>query len=134
MTANNYIEKQLEIYIKKNRDYGNSFYKSLEKYGAVAFYVRAEDKINRLNKLITVKTQAVLDESVQDTVDDLFNYTSMYLAFCSKEGEHITPEEVKDSMKYLMFDVGFINLLIRTSLIEKGSFAHSFINEYFVFD
>ena len=37
----------LDIFRKKNHDYGNSFERSLDKHGLVAGIVRMEDKMNR---------------------------------------------------------------------------------------
>lgn len=69
-----------DLYIRKNQDYGDSFGLSIKKYGDVAYFVRAEDKINRLETLLFgINKRQVKDESVQDTLDDLLNYTIMYL-------------------------------------------------------
>lgn len=68
-----------DLYIRKNQDYGDSFGLSIKKYGDVAYFVRAEDKLNRLESLLFGKNkQQVKDESIQDTLDDLLNYTIMY--------------------------------------------------------
>lgn len=131
MIESNYIEKQLEIYEKKNKDYGNSFYNSMGKYGVVAYYVRAEDKLNRLAKLIQTKEQAVEDESVTDTIDDLFNYTAMYLTQCMvRSTDKIRTSMVKANMQFLI-DVGFSNFLEGVSLVEEGSDVYNFINSYY---
>lgn len=73
------LQELNELYIKKNQDYGDSFGLSIKKYGDVAYFVRAEDKLNRLESLLFGKNkQQVKDESIQDTLDDLLNYTIMY--------------------------------------------------------
>lgn len=64
------------IYTKKNHDYGDSFTRSLNKYGIVASIVRMEDKKNRIESLIKRK-QMVNDESIIDTLTDLANYAIM---------------------------------------------------------
>lgn len=69
--------KLLDIYKRKNHDYGNSFDKSLNKRGLVAALVRMEDKFNRLDSLITKETCEVVDESLIDTCLDLANYAAM---------------------------------------------------------
>lgn len=69
-----------DTYIKKNHDYGNSFDKSIDKFGLTAAVVRMNDKIERLNSLLN--KDAKVDESIRDTVMDLANYcimTAMYL-------------------------------------------------------
>ena len=68
-----------EIYKKKNLDYGDSFSKSIEKWGFIAAMVRMEDKFNRLTSLLG-KPEAerkVKDESIIDTLLDLSAYAMM---------------------------------------------------------
>lgn len=69
-----------DTYIKKNHDYGNSFDKSIDKFGLTAAVVRMSDKMERLSSLLN--KDAKVDESIRDTVMDLANYcimTAMYL-------------------------------------------------------
>lgn len=76
-----FIRECVYTYLKKNNDYGDSFVKSLEKHGSIAYIVRAEDKLNRIESILK-KSEGhirVEDESINDTVLDLFNYTAMYL-------------------------------------------------------
>lgn len=71
-----------KTFVKKNHDYGNSFFESLDKRGLVAALVRMEDKMNRLDSLSEREAQ-VTDESLIDTLLDLANYsilTSMWLS------------------------------------------------------
>lgn len=64
----------LELFIKKNADYGNSY----KQYGLIGVLVRLQDKINRcLN--ITNNGICVKDESLRDTLIDLHNYAAMAL-------------------------------------------------------
>lgn len=70
-----------KTFVKKNHDYSNSFFESLDKRGLVAALIRMEDKMNRLDSLSERKAQ-VTDESLIDTLLDLANYsilTSMWL-------------------------------------------------------
>ena len=67
-----------DIYAAKNADYGNSFDESLDEFGAIAFVVRADDKMRRLKQLVN-NTAKVADETFFDTVSDLANYCIMYL-------------------------------------------------------
>ena len=69
-------------YARKNADYGDSFSKSVTKYGIIAALTRMSDKWNRLENLILNKgTQQVKDESVNDTLLDLATYALMtYIA------------------------------------------------------
>lgn len=73
-------QKMNELYKRKNSDYGNSFYKTLDEFGIVAALVRMEDKMNRLKNLYNnpnIETQ--VDESINDTLMDLANYAVMTL-------------------------------------------------------
>ena len=66
-----------ETYRAKNKDYGDAFGKSHEKYGAIAGLTRINDKFNRLEELILSGEQLVEDETVLDTLLDLANYSIM---------------------------------------------------------
>lgn len=72
-----------ELYYTKNKDYGDAFTQSLDKYGPIAALVRMEDKWNRLSNLIAKGQEGyILSESVDDTLIDLANYaimTALYL-------------------------------------------------------
>lgn len=72
-----------ELYYTKNKDYGDAFTQSLDKYGPIAALVRMEDKMGRLSNLITKGEKGYIkSESVEDTLIDLANYaimTSLYL-------------------------------------------------------
>lgn len=71
-------QQMADTYEAKNTDYGDSFGKSIEKYGPVAGIVRMSDKFNRLeNLLLNQGTAKVNDESVIDTLTDLANYAIM---------------------------------------------------------
>ena len=73
----------IETYVRKNHDYGNSFDKSLDKFGIVASIVRMGDKMNRIESL-TNKEAKVNDESVKDTLLDLANYAIMTVMWLDK--------------------------------------------------
>lgn len=66
----------IETYVRKNHDYGNSFDKSLDKFGLVASVVRIGDKMNRIESLVQKKAM-VQDESIRDTLLDMANYATM---------------------------------------------------------
>lgn len=74
---NVFLNMMHSIYKKKNRDYGDSFSKSIEKWGPTAALVRMEDKFQRITKLLSGGIQQVTDESVIDTLVDLANYSIM---------------------------------------------------------
>lgn len=66
-------------YARKNKDYGNSFGKSVERYGLISALTRMSDKWNRLENLIlnTNGSRMVNDESLIDTLMDLATYCLM---------------------------------------------------------
>lgn len=88
-----------DTFVAKNHDYGNSFEKSLDKFGLVAGVVRIGDKYERLVKLTSLQSQpttpkpsfgeakkmkaaaARVDESLSDTLKDMANYCIMAAAW-----------------------------------------------------
>ena len=69
-----------DLYARKNRDYGNSFDKSMDKWGLPVAAIRIGDKENRLQSLIAKRGEAdVKDESLADTFIDLSCYAIMTL-------------------------------------------------------
>ena len=73
-------QKQLDIFIKKNNDYGND---GLDEFGRIGIIIRIKDKINRyinLNKDKTVISM-VNDESLIDTLNDLCNYSNLLIMY-----------------------------------------------------
>lgn len=70
------VKGMIETYVRKNHDYGNSFDKSLDKFGLVASVVRIGDKMNRIESLVQ-KEAMVQDESIKDTLLDMANYAIM---------------------------------------------------------
>ena len=83
----------LDLYKRKNADYGNSVAKTFDEYGLVSFLVRIEDKLNRVATL-TKKSpteQQVKDEKIEDTLLDLANYSIMALI----ELDRVKSEQVR---------------------------------------
>lgn len=66
------------IHRSKNHDYGDSFSKSYKEFGLVAPVVRMSDKMERLKTLC--KKNALVNESVRDTLIDLACYAAMTVA------------------------------------------------------
>lgn len=69
-----YTDKLAETLSAKNKDYGNSFDKTLDKYGLIALAIRLDDKLSRLTSLTKGETQHVKDESLKDTLQDIAGY------------------------------------------------------------
>ncbi|MFW2490985.1 nucleotide modification associated domain-containing protein [Clostridium chromiireducens] len=70
---------------RKNRDYGNSFDKTMDEYGMNAYFLRLEDKISRLKSLNKSNTQLVNDESKEDTLKDIIGYTLLMINYLKKQ-------------------------------------------------
>lgn len=79
-------DKMCETYIRKNHDYGNSFDKSLDKFGLVASAVRIGDKMNRIESLVQEKAM-VQDESIKDTLLDMASYCVMTIMWLNNNRE-----------------------------------------------
>ena len=83
----------LELYCKKNSDYGDSFSRSLDELGIMAFVVRADDKMNRIKQLAKNKeAHLVEDEPLDKTIADQANYAMMYLLWRVEQGVEPTIE------------------------------------------
>ena len=74
ITQYNIIHKEaLELFEKKNKDYGDAF----AEYGPVGVLVRMGDKIKRLQSINKSGIQLVDNENIRDTLIDLHNYSAM---------------------------------------------------------
>lgn len=73
----------IQTYQAKNQDYGNSFEKSLYKFGLVASVIRLNDKMNRIESLSRTEAK-VVNESIEDTLLDLANYSVMTIIWLRK--------------------------------------------------
>jgi len=72
------ITKMHDIYIAKNNDYGDSFSKIRAKY-PISILIRLNDKLSRLEALLTGTNPMVKNESIDDTLYDLANYCVLEL-------------------------------------------------------
>lgn len=84
VTIANEIAKLVE---KKDKDYNHAFSKTLKEYGNVVYFIRIDDKLNRLKNLMLNNTNAEVEESVEDTLKDIIGYTLLML------------KEIKDKTK-----------------------------------
>lgn len=82
------VEKLTKVYVAKNKDYGDSFTRSLDKYGILASIIRMGDKMNRIESLYDKPTTEV-DESLVDSLEDLANYAIMTAIWLEKQVEDI---------------------------------------------
>lgn len=76
-------EEGLKLYTKKNHDYGDAFDKSLDDDGLVVAKIRLKDKIRRFETLL--KSDALVHESIEDTLLDMANYAIMTISWLQKQ-------------------------------------------------
>lgn len=71
-------DDMLELYHRKNADYGDAFKKLFDKFGLDYTVIRLTEKLSRLESLTQNKGERkVKDESIEDTLIDLANYAIM---------------------------------------------------------
>ena len=92
-----------QMFLKKNRDYGNSFENSLDEWGLLPSVIRIQEKLDR-TKTSLKKELLVNDESVEDTFLDLANYAIMTVMWLEKQKRDKVENELGDSIP-LPFDI-----------------------------
>ncbi len=102
MNSTNWVEKLaniqkegLELFKKKNEDYGNAFLT----YGSIGVLVRIGDKINRLQSITSKNISLVNTESLRDTLIDLHNYSAMAIMLIDK-GDNSSNNNVTYDKEY----------------------------------
>ena len=78
-------EESLELFRKKNADYGDAF----ANYGVIGILVRMGDKINRLQSISSKKVSLINTESLRDTLIDLHNYSAMGIMLLDEDKNKI---------------------------------------------
>ena len=76
-----YTNNLADILQSKNKAYGDSFTKSVDKYGLSVIGVRLSDKYNRIEHLITHNELKENDESLEDTLLDMAGYSILGLKY-----------------------------------------------------
>lgn len=97
------------LYVKKNRDYGDSFHQSFEEEGMAMPRIRLSDKLNRFKTLTKSDEQNVKDESIRDTLMDLANYALMTVMELDMQSKSIS-DNVND-VHHIGDAVCFLNYL-----------------------
>ena len=82
-----YTNHLADVLNQKNLAYGDSFSKSVDKYGLSVIGVRLSDKYNRIEHLITHHEFKENDESLEDTLLDMAGYAILGLKYL-KEHEN----------------------------------------------
>jgi len=73
----------LELFAKKNADYGDAF----AKFGVIGVLMRIEDKIQRALSITKSGVALVDSESIRDTMLDLHNYAAMALMLMDEKSK-----------------------------------------------
>ena len=74
------IAKEIaELVEKKEEDYNKSFSKTLHKYGNVAYFIKVDDKLNRLKYMLLDNKDVEPGENVEDALKDIIGYSLLML-------------------------------------------------------
>ena len=76
-----YTNHLADVLNQKNQAYGDSFTKSVDKYGLPVIGIRLSDKYNRIEHLITHHELKENDESLEDTLLDMAGYSILGLKY-----------------------------------------------------
>ena len=82
----------LELFKKKNADYGDAF----ANYGTIGVIVRMGDKIQRLVSVSNKGVNLVNTESLRDTLIDLHNYSAMAIMLMDENNNYLVPTSPND--------------------------------------
>lgn len=72
--------ESLELLVKKNADYGSSYFDLRREFGKVAFLIRLSDKVSRLKNLAK-KEATEINETEEDTIKDIIGYCILELYY-----------------------------------------------------
>lgn len=93
-------DKLVDIYAKKNHDYGDSFNEGCNELGVAYAFSRIFDKTKRFQTLakgiLNNNIKNEVQETMEDTIMDLANYCVMYLAWKGKHDIYIGEAEAKE--------------------------------------
>lgn len=87
-------QKALDMFKKKNKDYGDAF----AKFGVIGILMRIEDKIQRSLSITKNGVNMVDDEGIRDTLMDLHNYAAMGVMLLD-EKEALSADEKEEIEK-----------------------------------
>ncbi len=109
----------LELFRKKNTDYGDSF----ANYGPVGVIVRLGDKINRLSSVTQKGINLVDTESTRDTLIDLHNYAAMAIMLLDekKKIQHQRIDEIKNAPPINEIVAPFATRLRKQSFSDRSN-------------
>ena len=79
----NITKGMCELYAKKNHDYGNAFGEIINEVGTPYGVGKLKEKLKRIETLI--KSEAKVDESIEDSLIDLACYSVMTLSYLKRK-------------------------------------------------
>ena len=94
------VQKEgLELFKKKNKDYGNAF----ALYGPIGVIIRMNDKVNRLMSVTNQGINLVSTETLRDTLIDLHNYSAMVITLMDmkEKVEHPRVTQIKNDNRII---------------------------------
>ena len=106
----------LELFKKKNADYGDSF----ANFGPVGVIVRMGDKINRLSSVTTNGVHLVDNESVRDTLIDLHNYAAMAIMLLDEKKKKKTRVEQLKEEERKPQDTAYLCKVDKMAMAKKS--------------
>ena len=75
----NIVKEMVELYAKKNHDYGNAFGEIIKEVGLPYGVGKLKEKLKRVESLINSKAE--VNESIEDSLIDLACYSIMTLSY-----------------------------------------------------
>lgn len=117
----------LELFKKKNADYGDSF----ANYGPVGVIVRVGDKINRLSSVTQNGVNLVDTESTRDTLIDLHNYAAMAIMLLDEKKKilHRRINEIKNEGPINKIVSPFMSIPVPFSERRRNSGVLGYLNK-----
>jgi hypothetical protein len=117
--------KALDLFTKKNADYGDAF----AKYGVIGVLIRIQDKIQRALSITMNNINLVEDEGLSDTMIDLHNYAAMALMLMEEGKADKYDDEATNSENDSQY-IDFIELEGDESLHNLGIAYNPYDNLY----
>ena len=107
-------EEMVKLYEVKNKNYGNSFDKSLDEDGLLVSKIRLGDKLGRFSSLLKANSIGTKDESIEDTLIDLANYAVMTLKWMRNKKQNSIASTESGKISDLYSNTNNVNTTIST--------------------
>lgn len=80
-------DEMFNLFVRKNKDYGDSFHITFQEEGFAMPRIRMTDKLERIKNISRKGETSVTDESLRDTLMDLGNYCIMTVMEMDREAK-----------------------------------------------